>query len=233
MGAYRRLDNMTEEELQELLVDCPTLYHMAERHSWPSISARGLLSTTALLDSFAVYGEERKKIEAKHRPASVTISDSTSGSVVIRDQIPMDDGGLRRCLPPEITPADWYRLLNGKVFFWLTRERLLRLTNAAAYRDRCHDVLEINASLLVSAYRNSIWFCPINSGCTKPMPAPRDLSTFLQITDYPYATWRKRRKRGERVVELAVEYSVPDVWRFVTRVTEMRGGTELSTIYMA
>ena len=45
---------MTETELEELLSDCPTLYHMAEDRSWPSIRHRGLLSTTALLDLYGV-----------------------------------------------------------------------------------------------------------------------------------------------------------------------------------
>ncbi len=224
---------MTETELQELIDDCPTLYHMAEKGSWPAIAARGLLSTKALLDLYGVQGNEREKIEAAHRPASVRVGSPSNGFAVIRDQIPMSDGGLRRCLPSGIVPADWYRLLNGKVFFWLTRARLMRLIGAAAYRATAHDVLEVDTATLIAAYRKSIWFCPMNSGCTKPMPHPRDMNTFLQISDYPYSTWRKKRPRGERVVELAVDYSVPDILRFVRRVTEMKGATELSIIYTA
>jgi hypothetical protein len=41
---------VTEEELEELIADCPTLYHMAQRGSWESVKVRGLLSTSALLD---------------------------------------------------------------------------------------------------------------------------------------------------------------------------------------
>jgi hypothetical protein len=41
------------------------------------------------------------------------------------------------------------------------------------------------------------------------------------IDRYPYAYWRQRRARGERVVELAVDGGVPDIGRFVRRVTRM------------
>lgn len=145
----------------------------------------------------------------------------------------MDDKGLTRCLEDGLTPTDWYRLLNSKVFFWLTRKRLLRLLNAGTYRSQVHDVLEVEARSLVNAYKNSIWLCPMNSGCTKPIPHPRGEKTFQRVEDYPYTFWKreKRRTRGERVVELAIDYAVPDVAKFVTRVSRMQGSTELNVIF--
>src|SRR6202030_2530970 len=117
----------------------------------------------------------------------------------------------------------WYRLLNGKVFFWLTHARLLRLLNAGTYRSEEHDVLELETSPLVAAYKDNIWFCPMNSGCTKPFPHARGKGTFQRISDYPYAAWKTKRSRGERVVELAVDYAVPDIGKFVRRVVRMKG----------
>lgn len=224
---------MTQEELDEVLSDCPTLYHMAEQGSWPSIQDRGLLSTTALLDLYEVKGETRARIEAQRRPTGMPLVHPELPRVVIRDQIPMDDNGLRRCLPRHISPSDWYRLLNTRVFFWLTRERLLRLLDARAYRTSAHDVIEADAPSLVAAYREKIWFCPMNSGCTKPIPHPRGDDTFFRISNYPYSTRRKNRRRGERVVEVAVDYGIPDIRNFVVRVLEMQGDREIRTIYEA
>lgn len=223
---------MTEAELQELLKDCPKLYHMAEQGSWPAIRRDGLLSTTALLDQHQISGVERKAIEAQRRPKSITIK-TKIGRAVVRDQLPMDDKGLVRCLQDGLTPQDWYQLLNGKVFFWLTRSRLLRLLNAGTYRNEEHDVLELETSPLVSAYRDKIWLCPINSGCKKPFPHPRGTETFQRISEYPYSAWRGKRQRGERVVELAVDYAVPDIEKFVTRVIRMKGETEIDVIFKA
>lgn len=221
---------MTEAELEELLSDCPTLYHMAEDGSWPSIRRRGLLSTTALLDLYGVTGAARVNVEERRRPASVPLERAGLHPAVVRDQLPMDDVGLRRCLPAHLTPPDWYRPLNQKVFFWLTRDRLIRLLKAGTYRDRPHIVIEVSTRALVELHRERIWFCPMNSGCTKPFPHPRDENTFRRISDYPYANWRKRRAPGERVVEIAVDYSVPDIARCVTRVIRMQGSRQLDTL---
>ena len=213
---------MTEGELAELIRDCPTLYHMAERGSWPSIRQHGLLSTSALLDLYGVQGPERDAIEGRRRPEGVPIEHPALGRIIIRDQKPMDDAGLRKCLLDGLSPEDWYRLLNRRVFFWLTRSRLDRLLNARPYRNLEHDVLELDTAPLVAAYQNAITFSPINSGATRPFPAPRGRATFQSIADYPYAQWRSKRSRGGRVVELAVDYGITDIARFVRRVTTMR-----------
>src|ERR1700689_802370 len=154
---------------------------MAEKGSWSSICKHGLLSTSALLDLYKVEGAERAKIENVRRPKGVSLTAPGLPGAVVRDQLPMDDAGLRRCLPAHIEPADWYRLLNNKVFFWLTRERLLVLLGAGAYRKEPHDVIEVRSRPLVEAYFEKIWLCPMNSGCTKPFPHPRDEQTFRRV----------------------------------------------------
>jgi hypothetical protein len=224
---------VTKDELAELLGDCPTLYHMAERGSWPSIRKFGLLSTTALLDRYQIAGAAREAIESKRRPTSVPLTRSGFSRAVVRDQFPMDDKGLTRCLEDGLLPEDWYRILNTKVFFWLTQGRLLRLLNAGTYRVQEHDVLTLDAISLIQSYKDKIWFCPMNSGCTKPYPHPRGEKTFQRISSYPYAEWRAKRQRGERVVELAVDYAVPDAARYVTRVVRMRASEELAVLFQA
>lgn len=222
---------MTSSELEELLTDCPSLFHMAERGSWPSIQRHGLLSTSALLDALQVVGAQRCRIERQRRPESVSLSHPRFGHVVIRDQKPMDDAGLRRCLQDGVTAEEWYQLLNGRVFFWLTEDRLYRLLTAGAYRDLEHDVLEIDSRALVKACQERITLCSMNSGCTKPMPHPRGRGTFRSIEEYPYDQWRRKRRRGERVVELAVAGAVPDVSRYVRRVTMMKGKDRLRVLW--
>jgi hypothetical protein len=219
------------EELKELVEDCPTLYHMAALGSWPSIRERGLLSTSALLDLYQVKGEARHLIEEERRGESVILNMESLPSATVRDQLPMTDRGLLRCLPKHLSPSDWYKILNQKTFFWLTKDRLLRLLNAGTYRNEAHDVLEVSIQGLVDDYFEKIWFCPMNSGNTKPMPHPRDENTFRRIPDYPYSDWRSKRARGNRVVEFAVDDGVPDIGKYVTRVVEMHGNKEIRTIH--
>src|SRR5437763_1911223 len=117
--------------VSDLVAHYPCLYHMAEDGSWPSIREHGLLSTTYLLDLFGYSGSERTQYEAQRRAETVEISHQTYGCASLRDQKPMTDSALRRCLHG-ITPTEWYRLLNGRVFFWLTEERLVTLLQGRA-----------------------------------------------------------------------------------------------------
>src|SRR5688572_16215597 len=87
----------------------PRLYHMAEANSWPSIQRHGLLSTTALLDLFGYTGLEREAIESRRRPKSVAIQHDEFGQAVIRDNIPLTDSALSKCLE-EYTNREWYEL---------------------------------------------------------------------------------------------------------------------------
>jgi hypothetical protein len=89
--------------------------HLAEVANLPSIERHGLLSTSRLLDLAGVRGDERARLERAHRPDRATLPNG----VVIRDQRPMPPAALARCLIG-ITPAEWYALLNSKVFFGAT-----------------------------------------------------------------------------------------------------------------
>ena len=59
------------------------------------------------------------------------------------------------------------------------------------------------------------------------------MKTFQRISDYPYAQWKANGKRGERAVELAIDYAVPDVAKFVTRVVRMKASEELAVLFQA
>ena len=210
---------MNEQELDSLLTDNPRLFHMAERGAWDGIRRHGLLSTSALLDLYDVRGKRRFALESERRDAIVPLRAPGLPRARLRDQLAMDDAGLRRCLQDGMCPKQWYECLNAKVFFWLTKERLDRLSGARSYRDEEREVLVLDSRGLVAAYRDQIWLCPINSGATKPMPAPRGRTTFSRIGDYPY----DQRPRRERVVELCVDYEVKDVVRFVQCVYVVKG----------
>jgi hypothetical protein len=165
---------LIEEQLIRLY---PRLWHMAEDGSWDSISKRGLLSTSALLDLYAIEGRQRRAIESQHRPQSIKISRPGLPDAIVRDQKPMSDGALKKCLIEGIKPSEWYEILNAKVFFWLSRERLRRLLGARAYRRYPQTVLTLNTESLVRAHRENVLLSPINSGSAimNPQPRGRDL----------------------------------------------------------
>ncbi len=210
---------------QEFAARHPTLYHMAEQGSWNSIRSHGLLSTSALLDLFEVTGPERHAIESAHRPASVQISHARYGVAVIRDQKPMSESKLRSCLI-SMEPREWYELLNSKVFFWPTIDRLTTLLSARAYRNRPHVVIAVDTSIFLKQLLNQTTLSRINSGSTVYTPVPRGRETFLPLSEYPQDWWRKRR-----VGEAAVDYGIPNITDMVTSVEEWEGSTKLRTVW--
>lgn len=209
----------------------PRLYHMAEEGSWDGIVRHGLLSTSALLDLFEITGDERREIESERRSGAVTISHPVHGRAVIRDQKPMDDTGLARALRDDLTPREWYELLNRHVFFWTSESRLKRLLAAREYRSRRQLVLTVRTAELLQHYGRNVLLSPMNSGATKPFPHPRGRDTFLPMADYPLAEWQKKRPRGEFVVELLVATSVPGVVDFIERAVHVGGGQPDSFVY--
>lgn len=214
----------------ELARRYPRLYHMAEVDSWPSIQRHGLLSTTALLTLFDLKGAARDRIESAHRPTSVPINHERYGQAVVRDQIPMRDADLRRCLRDGLTPAEWYRILNGKVFFWVTEERLETLLSARAYRDRTHTVLVLETQTLVEDHLEHVLLSPMNSGCTIPFARPRGRETFRALSDYPFEA-RRRGAGINAVVELAVEQGVYNVEKYAIEVREQKAGRKGRVIW--
>ena len=191
---------------------------MAEPDSWPSIHRHGLLSTAALLDLFEADAEKRAAAR-RHRHAAIRLEHPAHGAAVIRDQRTMSETVLRSCLDPPLTPAAWYTVLNRRVFFWLSPDRLETLLRARPYRGRAHLVVEVDTAALVTAYRTSITLSPINSGAPFALgPKRRGPSTFQAIETYDAA-------RGWPV-ELTVDRGVPDIMRFVRRVTLRRASLD-------
>jgi hypothetical protein len=205
---------------------------MAEANSWNSLRNHGLLSTTALLDLFEINGEARHSLESAHRPKSVEIRHPKYGTAVIRDQKPMRESALKKCLIG-MTPTEWYETLNGQVFFWPTKERVQNLLTARAYRGRKHTILCIDTARLVAKYAAQIRLSPINSGSTIYNPQPRGVDTFRKMSDYPFEERRKLRGWANAVAELAVHYAVPDISELVVSVEHRRGDNVLEIIHPA
>ena len=208
---------------QEFATRYPFVFHVAKAGSWPSIEQHGLLSTTALLDLFEITGEEREQLEGRRRTASHTLEDPVHGRVVLRNQVPLSEEKLASCLV-DMTPEEWIRLLNGRVFFWLSRPALDRLLGGKEQRDRAHDVIVFDTSRLLERHGGKASLSPINSGSTLYNPARRGWSTFRALPIYD--TLEKRSP-----VELAVAGGVLDARELAVLVEERRGAQLVRTVW--
>ena len=197
----------------------PRLYHMTHEGAWPSIRRHGLLTTRSILKLWGVEKSVRMSVENQIRRTSIELTHPQHGKVVIRDQKPMYENKLRTALI-DCTPEQWCQLLNGKVFFWPSLERLQTHMAARLNRPRKHLVLTIDGYHFARSYENKITLCAMNSGNTIPFAQKRGKGSFMKMRDYPF---QARRKRGAyyTVVELAVDADVPDILDFVVSVDYM------------
>lgn len=188
------------------------IYHLAEAANWPSIQRHGLLSVSALLELAKLPKDERDQREQQHRPDHTELSNG----VQIRDQKPMPAQALERCLVG-LTPVQWYRLINSKVFFWLDPDRLNRQRKACGPRPQM--VLEVYTEQLLSRHADRVALSPINSGNARRNPAVRGRSTFVSYKQWLESGWSseaaglgtRKRAMSHCPVELTVETAVRDI----------------------
>ncbi|MFL5483647.1 MAG: DUF7002 family protein [Gemmatimonadaceae bacterium] len=211
-------------KIDQFISEYPWLYHMATHGSWPSIRQHGLLSTSAILDLVSVSASERAALESQRRHEINRLSRPGIGSFELRDNLPLDDRGLLRCLQDGLTPKEWYETINRRVFFWVSEHRLEGMLDARAYRDRQHTVLILDTSALLGVHSDCVTVSPMNTGATKPYPFPRGRRTFQRIQDFDWSARRKIATKRNAVVELTVDYSIPDVRDFVIRVETRQSG---------
>ncbi len=201
------------------------VYHLAEEANWPLIERLGLLPASELIARAGLSGADRDRLERSQRAGHTILPDG----VAIRDQRPMPATALCACLVG-MEPADWYALVNARVFFWLDPDRLNR--QHAACKARPQVVLTVDAEGLVRDYGHVAAVSPINSGNARRRPARRGAATFV-----PYATWvesgwaseaaalgTKERSRSHRPAELTIAGAIPDAMRYVLAATRLAAG---------
>ena len=209
---------------EKIITQHPLLYHMAEEGAWENIQQHGLLSTTALVKLFDVSEPQRSAIGSGYRRSREVIRHSDYGCAAIRDQTPMPPGKLGLALT-DMDPSEWYRLLNGKVFFWSTESRLKSFLEARPHRKRTHDVLTVCTRSLVEQHAADITLSPINSGTVRMPTHKRGSKTFRTIADHICKT------KHECFAELAVEGIVPDMERHTLSVDRWMGAIQQQNIW--
>jgi len=202
--------------IDQLVEHYPSVYHVAEKGAIDSISAIGLLSTTAILDRLSLDEDSRAEIELQPRRSSIELSDAEIGSFLIRDQKPLSASKLQQCLADGISVEDWCSLLNRKVYFFLETKQANKLLEAKEYKDRSHFVLEFDTRSLASAYESSLTLAPMNTGSTSPIGHPRGHNTIAGLATYPYEDRLSRKLPIAK--EFCIDYAVPDAKEHVKTV---------------
>ena len=109
------------------------------------------------------------------------------------------------------------RVIVGLVFLVHGLQKLLR---AVRYRDRPHDILQVDARALLKRHLQDVTLTDQNSGSviSKRM---RGRDTFVKVGEF----------RARWVTEVAVEHSVPDVADLTLSVEEWKADSRLRSIW--
>jgi len=193
----------------ELATRFPRLFHVCEPGVDASIERLGLLSSEALLDRFEIDEPRRTGLLSTRRPRGVPIHHPVHGNAVLNDNRPLSEKVLHACLDDGLTPAEWLRSLNARVFFWPTERRLSSLLAARVNRARAREVLVFDSHRLLAPCWSAVSLSPINSGSTIRRPARRGRTTFTRACDIGYRDWQRLRGRIDSVAEITVDRAVP------------------------
>lgn len=201
------------------------MYHLAEASNWPLIQRDGLLSASGLLRASGLAGANRARLERAQRLIHTELPNGTQ----LRDQRPMPPAALDRCLHG-MSSADWYAMINSRVFFWFDPDRLNR--QKAACEPRPQVVLAVDTAALIVAHKQRIAVTPINTGNARRKAARRGAATFVPLSEWIRTGWEREvqalgiplRKRSHQPVELTVLDAVPDILRFVVDVVPLPTG---------
>jgi hypothetical protein len=201
------------------------IYHLAEAANCLSIRRNGLQSASRLMRAAGLARADQNLLERTQRFAHTVLPTG----VHIRDQRPMPAAALKGCLC-DMSPADWYALINSQVFFWVDPDRLNR--QKAACEPRPQVVFVVDTAALVAAHEQRIAVTPINTGNARRKPAHRGMATFVPLAEWSRSGWKSEaaalglplRKRSHQPVELTVLDAVPDIMCYVVGVFALPAG---------
>jgi hypothetical protein len=168
----------------------PILYHLTDKRNIKNLQHNGgmLYSTTELVSMSTLSKEEKVEIIRERRPIHKEIT--CNGQLVhIRDQRPISIKNLQKCIPMGWSIGDYIQLLNEKVFFWPTLNRLNRHYNRYAHEKPV--IIKVDTAILFNLNPQPE-FCHLNSGATRSSsyydggPPPRGGATFLGASAYPF-----------------------------------------------
>jgi len=145
----------------------PFLYHLTAQGNIKQILCeRTLLSTSSIASEVFQSLEERRTFVRDRRPTHVILC-TPNRRYTIRDQRPVSMKVLARSLTPGWTAGDFIKLLNGRVFFWPTIERLKR--HYDRYASESPVIIRVESEELLDLNPHVELAC-LNTGATRCHP---------------------------------------------------------------
>lgn len=174
--------------LGEFIEKRPFLYHLTDQKNIPLIVKYGkLFSTNSLIERSGK--EEYFLIKRIKRLTHYELK--FNGEIFsIRDQRPISEKALKKCLTDNWECADYFEFLNNRVFMWPTIDRLSR--HYVRYVSEHPIILRFETKSIVEINQN-VKFSRLNSGATRAnsylggKPPERGNETFKLAVDYAHS----------------------------------------------
>lgn len=202
----------------------PRLYHVTDRPAWPLIARHGLLSTDGLVERFVSDPDLRVALRTKRRERPVPLYAGPDGAALLNDNIPLVLAQLARVLDDGLTPGEWLRILNGRVYFFPELSRASSFIEAGRRGGREKLLLTFDSLSVARAHLDRLFIAPINTGSAIRFPARRGHATFAPVAAVSWVEFASRRANVKRspdtVAEVSLLGGLPDVETHLARPPE-------------
>lgn len=150
-------------DIQKFIISRPYLYHLTSSQNADNISStKNLFSANTLIDMTndeSLQGVKRAR-RAEHQ--TIVIGENT---FFLRDQRPISEKALAKCLTNNWSVGDFLFHLNDRVFMWPTLDRLWK--HFTRYEQERPIIFRFSTSDIIEANPH-VKFCRLNSGATRP-----------------------------------------------------------------
>lgn len=193
-------------DIEKFALSRPFVYHLSNRQNLESILETGFLYSTEEISDI-VKLESKGEFLTTRRRGCINLS-LGKRSFHVRDQDPLSEVILSKCLEPGWTIPKYVALLNSKVFFWPTVGDLEK--HFARYERAKEDLIifRLSTEELFSVNNQRPKFCHLNSGGPrasswhKGKGSPRGSSTFRIADEYPLGPSTVREVTFEKSCKL-------------------------------
>jgi hypothetical protein len=180
----------------------PKLYHLTFASNLPGIREHGLISSNGLADLHSFTTEERETTIHTRRRCIQNMH-----GVSLRDQHTAHESKMKSCLV-KITIPEWLSLLNGKVFFFLSREKADRF--AETYQGYENLLLEVDTAALLTTHAGHMTLCRVNSGSFLYNSRPRGRNSFIPLAEYTF------KNKRDTPAEVTLDVPISNILQIAT-----------------
>lgn len=196
-------------DLDNFIKYFPYLYHLtSEENAANIIRDKKLLSANSLIDMSDNVADKDIKTHKRFVHQPIIIKEK---KIFLRDQRPISEKALAKCLTDNWKVEDFLFHLNNRVFMWPTIGRLERHFNR--YKDEGPVIFRFSTEQMIEANPH-VKFCRLNSGATRPnsylggIAPPRGKDTFLSAEDFNFPAGAVAEVTFEEYCDLAGAFGI-------------------------